>query len=99
MNERKNEPMACCQETKEGGTAMNEQQRERTSWAENIEKQVETVVNSAMQISKLWARHGLEVSRSALETSAETLRTTAEAIKRVADRLGTAKPPEDKAAP
>lgn len=64
---------------------------------EEIEQQIKGALDSVMEVSKLWARHGLEIGRTALETSAGTLRTAAETLKQVADRLGNAgKPPETK---
>lgn len=63
---------------------------------EEIEQQIKGAVDSVMEVSKLWARHGLEIGRTALETSAGTLRTAAETLKQVAERLGGPKPPETK---
>jgi hypothetical protein len=46
---------------------------------------VEQIVDSAIGLGRLWARHGLTLGKLALETSAATLGTTARLLGGVAD--------------
>lgn len=68
---------------------------------------VEQVVDSAVELGRLWARHGLTIGKMALETSAASLGTTARMLAGIADALAARAeenlgqpeaPPADKAA-
>ncbi|MBN1774766.1 MAG: hypothetical protein JXB32_26140 [Deltaproteobacteria bacterium] len=67
---------------------MSEEKKSPIPNAAELEQQLKGAVDGVMEVSRLWARHGLEIGRTALETSAGTLRTAAETLKQVADRLG-----------
>jgi len=75
---------------------MTEEKKSPIPNVAELEQQLKNAVDGVMEVSKLWARHGLEVGRTALETSAGTLRTAAETLKQVADRIGTHDKPETK---
>lgn len=45
------------------------------------------IVDSALTIGRLWAKHGLTLGKLALETSATTLKTTAELLAAVSDAV------------
>jgi hypothetical protein len=47
----------------------------------------ERIVDSALMLGRLWARHGLTLGKLALETSATTLKTTADLLSAVADAV------------
>ena len=53
---------------------------------------VEQIVDSAVELGRLWARHGLTLGKMALETSATSLGTTAKLLAGLADALT---PPKD----
>jgi len=55
---------------------------------------VAQVIESALELGKLWARHGLTLGRLALETSAVSLGTTAKMLANIADAIA----PEEKKA-
>ncbi len=48
---------------------------------------VEQVVDSAVELGRLWAKHGLTIGKLALETSAISLGTTARMLASLADAL------------
>lgn len=48
---------------------------------------VEQVVDSAVELGRLWARHGLTIGKMALETSAASLGQTARMLAGIADAL------------
>jgi hypothetical protein len=48
---------------------------------------VEQVIDSALGLGKLWARHGLTIGKLALETSAVSLGTTARMLASIADAI------------
>jgi len=50
---------------------------------DDLERAVENVAG----LGRLWARHGLEIGKSALETSATTLRTTADLLGQISSRI------------
>jgi hypothetical protein len=54
---------------------------------EKAEAAVAEVVESAVDLGKLWARHGLTIGKLALETSAVSLGTTARMLSNLADAL------------
>ncbi len=45
------------------------------------------IVESALTLGRLWAKHGLTLGKLALETSATTLKTTAELLSAVSDAV------------
>jgi len=49
---------------------------------------LDEALDEMIDVGRLWARHGLEVGRSALETSARTLDRTARALSTLSDRIG-----------
>lgn len=49
---------------------------------------VEQVIDSAVGLGRLWARHGLTIGKLALETSATSLGTTARMLASLAEALG-----------
>jgi len=59
-----------------------------------IEKSVEKITRSAIDIGKLWAVHGLEIGRGALRASAETLRVTSDLLGQIAEKVGEPSEPE-----
>jgi hypothetical protein len=75
---------------------MSEEKKSPIPNKAELEQQLKGAMDSVMEVSKLWARQGLEIGRSALETSAGTLRTAAETLKQVADRIGHTDKPETK---
>lgn len=54
---------------------------------EKAEAAVEQVIESAVDLGKLWARHGLTIGKLALETSATSLGTTARLLASIADAI------------
>ena len=58
---------------------------ETSKSAGNGEDAAEQLVETAVGLGRLWARHGLTLGRLALETSAETLGTTARLLGGIAD--------------
>lgn len=59
---------------------------------------VEQVIESAVGLGRLWAKHGLTIGRLALETSATSLGTTARMLASIADAIAPEEPKADKAA-
>lgn len=57
---------------------------------------VEQVIDSAVGLGRLWAKHGLTIGKLALETSAASLGTTARMLASIADAIA---PEEPKAEP
>jgi|GEM_PF-2016222 len=47
----------------------------------------ERVLDSALMLGRLWARHGLTLGKLALETSATTLKSTAELLSAVSEAV------------
>jgi hypothetical protein len=60
---------------------------EPTSSTPKTDAAVEQVIESALGLGKLWARHGLTIGKLALETSAVSLGTTAKMLASIADAL------------
>ena len=54
---------------------------------EKAEAAVEQAIESAVDLGKLWARHGLTIGKLALETSATSLGTTARMLASIADAI------------
>ena len=54
---------------------------------ESLEAQVVEVVDTFVNIGRMWASHGLRIGRSALMTSARTLNDTAAVLDGVAQRF------------
>ncbi len=52
----------------------------------------ERVVDSALTLGRLWAKHGLTLGRLALETSALSLKTTAELLAAVSEAVAPEAP-------
>lgn len=52
----------------------------------------ERVVESAVELGRVWARYGLSIGKMALETSATSLKTTASLLGAVAEAFETDKP-------
>ncbi len=48
---------------------------------------VEQVIESAVGLGRLWARHGLTIGKLALETSATSLGTTARMLASIAEAI------------
>jgi len=63
------------------------EQQSKDPRVEKAEAAVEQVVESAIDLGKLWARHGLTIGKLALETSAVSLGTTARMLANIADAL------------
>jgi len=59
---------------------------------------VEQVIESALDLGKLWARHGLTLGRLALETSAISLGTTAKMLASIAEAIAPEEKKADEAA-
>lgn len=59
---------------------------------------VEQVIESAVGLGRLWARHGLTIGKLALETSATSLGTTARMLATIAEALAPETKDEEKAA-
>ncbi len=59
---------------------------------------VEQVIESAVGLGRLWARHGLTIGKLALETSATSLGTTARMLSSLAEALAPETKDEEKAA-
>lgn len=53
---------------------------------------VEQVIDSAVGLGRLWAKHGLTIGKLALETSATSLGTTARMLASIAEAIA----PEEK---
>lgn len=73
-------------------TASTESQASRTDAA------VEQVIESAVGLGRLWARHGLTIGKLALETSATSLGTTAKMLSSLAEALAPETKDDEKAA-
>jgi hypothetical protein len=73
-------------------TTSNESQPSKTDAA------VEQVIDSAVGLGRLWARHGLTIGKLALETSATSLGTTARMLSSLAEALAPETKDEEKAA-
>lgn len=67
----------------------------RTRTAEATER----VVDSALELGRVWARYGLSIGKMALETSATSLKTTASLLGAVADAFGTEEKRADEGEP
>jgi hypothetical protein len=59
---------------------------------------VEQLVESAVGLGRLWARHGLTIGKLALETSATTLGTTARMLANIAEAIAPEQPKTDEPA-
>jgi len=57
------------------------------SSADRADAAVEQVIDGAVGLGKLWARHGLTIGKLALETSAASLGTTAKMLASIAEAL------------
>jgi hypothetical protein len=68
------------------GTASANRSRRPTTEA------TERVVDSALTLGRLWAKHGLTLGRLALETSALSLKTTAELLAAVSEAVAPEAP-------
>ena len=66
---------------------------ERTRHAKTAEA-TERVIDSAVELGRVWARYGLSIGKMARETSATSLKTTATLLGAVADAFETE--PEEK---
>jgi hypothetical protein len=79
--------------TEEEATMSNEIETTSVSETEKTEREaktdaaVEQVIDSALGLGKLWARHGLTIGKLALETSAQSLGTTARLLSSLADAI------------
>jgi hypothetical protein len=60
--------------------------------AKKSREATERVVDAALQLGRLWARHGLTLGKLALETSATSLKTTAELLAAVSEAVAPEKP-------
>lgn len=71
----------------EDTTTFSVSETPRTVDAKN--EAVEQIVDSAIGLGRLWARHGLTLGRLALETSAVSLGTTARLLGGIADAFAS----------
>ena len=70
---------------------------ETPSTTETKNQAVEQIVESALGLGRLWARHGLTIGKLALETSAVSLGTTARLLGGIADAFAPEAEPTEPA--
>ena len=54
----------------------------------DLQEKTHRLADQAIEIGRLWTRHGLTVGKLALETSARTLEATARSLADLAEKLG-----------
>lgn len=64
--------------------------------AQRIHQATERIVDAALSLARLWARHGLTMGKLALERSATTLKTTADLLEAVSDGVAPERAPSER---
>ena len=69
---------------------MNTSKQTPSSYEPVIAPQIEKAASTLLEVTKLWASHGLSVGKQVLETSAKSLTLTAETIDGLKQRVDQA---------